>query len=29
MTTKINAAISGLSLNRAVYDALAAIDVSR
>jgi thimet oligopeptidase len=29
MTTKISAAISDLSLNRKVYDALAAIDVSR
>jgi len=28
MTTKVSAAVSGLSLNRAVYDALAAIDVS-
>jgi thimet oligopeptidase len=28
MTTKISAAVSELSLNRAVYDALAAIDVS-
>src|SRR5205823_12852442 len=27
MTTKIGAAISGLSLNRAVYEALAAIDL--
>ncbi|HKE24797.1 MAG TPA: M3 family metallopeptidase [Bryobacteraceae bacterium] len=28
MTTKIGAAVSALSLNRAVYDALAAIDIS-